>query len=63
MKLSNLIASLLPLLIAACTVSGPSVQVKGPSVRVNPPVEVEVKPAPAEPGSFCPPGQAKKGRC
>jgi hypothetical protein len=36
-----------------------SAEVKGPRVQVTPP-KVEVGP---DVGDFCPPGQAKKGRC
>jgi hypothetical protein len=43
-------------LLAAC-----SAEVRGPSVKVRPSV-VEVGPDDGG-GDFCPPGQAKKGRC
>jgi hypothetical protein len=42
-------------LLAAC-----SARVDGPSVKVRP-ATVEI--GPDNDGDFCPPGQAKKGRC
>lgn len=36
---------------------------KGPELRVGPPVEVKVEGDQGNGGKFCPPGQAKKGRC
>lgn len=52
----KLLSALLMLaLLASCTA-----RVDGPSVRVKPAtVEIES----GNDGGFCPPGQAKKGRC
>ena len=36
---------------------------KGPELRVGPPVDVKVEGDQGDGGKFCPPGQAKKGRC
>jgi hypothetical protein len=49
-----LIAALLGLAIAGCTVTGPQ-------IKVQPPVEIKAEPARG--GTFCPPGHAKKGNC
>lgn len=58
---SVLIASLCCVALAGCTL-------KGPELRVKPPVEVKVEGDHGHHhhggnGKFCPPGQAKKGRC
>lgn len=45
--------------LTGCEVTGPSVKVKGPEVKI-PGVRVA---GDHESGKFCPPGQAKKGRC
>ncbi len=45
--------------LTACEVTGPSVKVKGPEVKI-PGVRVV---SDHDNGKFCPPGQAKKGRC
>ena len=45
-----------------CTAIGGCV-LKGPELRVGPPVEVNVENDNGGGGKFCPPGQAKKGRC
>ncbi len=52
-----LLASL-ALLLAACTISGPRVSVKPIEIK---PLEIEI--GDGHSGSFCPPGQAKKGNC
>ena len=44
--------------LTGCEVTGPSVKVKGPEVKI-PAVKVSTQ----DDGNFCPPGQAKKGRC
>jgi len=44
--------------MTGCEFTGPSVKVKGPKVEI-PGVEIGVQGG----GKFCPPGQAKKGRC
>ena len=44
--------------VTGCEVTGPSVKVKGPTVKI-PGVEVGIQGG----SKFCPPGQAKKGRC
>ncbi|HXU89018.1 MAG TPA: hypothetical protein VFQ62_09205 [Methylomirabilota bacterium] len=57
MKLAFLlIASLSGLAFAGCVL-------KGPELRVGSPVEVTVDGDNNGNGKFCPPGQAKKGRC
>ena len=48
---------------AVCCVAVAGCVVKGPEVRVRPPVEVKVDGHNGGGGKFCPPGQAKKGRC
>jgi hypothetical protein len=48
---------------AVCCVAVAGCVVKGPEVRVRPPVEVKVDGDNSGGGKFCPPGQAKKGRC
>lgn len=48
-------ALLLLALFTACTA-----RVDGPTVRVKP-ATIEI--GPGDDGGFCPPGQAKKGRC
>ena len=45
--------------LTGCEVTGPSVKVKGPEVKI-PGVRVVDD---HHGGRFCPPGQAKKGRC
>ncbi len=44
--------------MTSCQFTGPSVKVEGPKVKI-PGVEIGVQGG----GKFCPPGQAKKGRC
>ncbi len=44
--------------LTGCELVGPSIKVKGPEIKI-PGVEVGVQGG----GKFCPPGQAKKGRC
>ena len=44
--------------MTGCQFTGPSIKVKGPKVEI-PGVEIGVQGG----GKFCPPGQAKKGRC
>ena len=48
---------------SVCCVAFAGCAVKGPEVRVGPPVEVKVEGDNTGGGKFCPPGQAKKGRC
>ena len=51
---------------AVCAVALGGCVVKGPEVRVKPPIEVKVDGDHQHHGGggkFCPPGQAKKGRC
>lgn len=56
-KLATLcIVSVCALAFAGCTI-------KGPEVRVKPPIEVTVEKDNDRDGRFCPPGQAKKGKC
>jgi hypothetical protein len=52
------------LVVAVCCVAFVGCTIKGPEIRVKPPVEVKVeKDNDRDGGGFCPPGQAKKGRC
>ena len=54
---SIVIASVCCMAFAGCAV-------KGPELRIGPPVEVKVDgDNSGGGGKFCPPGQAKKGRC
>ena len=52
-----------------CSVAFAGCAVKGPEVRIKPPIEVKVEGdhgghgGHGGGGKFCPPGQAKKGRC
>ncbi len=46
--------------LAACEIQGPSAKVEGPKVKVD---ESIVSVESGNSGDFCPPGQAKKGRC
>lgn len=50
---------------AVCCAAVGGCVVKGPEVRVKPPIEVKVDGDHHHGGGgkFCPPGQAKKGRC
>ena len=48
---------------SVCCVAFAGCVVKGPEVRVRPPIEVKVDGGNNGGGKFCPPGQAKKGRC
>jgi hypothetical protein len=48
---------------AVCCVAVAGCVLKGPEVRVRPPIEVKVDGDNGGGGKFCPPGQAKKGRC
>ncbi|WP_166371399.1 hypothetical protein [Psychromonas sp. SA13A] len=61
MKIS-IIASLATLiLLTGCTLRGPSITVSGPEVIVDDSSKGKV--SEKNKGSFCPPGQAKKGNC
>ena len=67
MKCNLLLLVGVVLLLSACTVKGPEVEVRPPEVIVDPPVTVETddrshsrrRPGPPH----CPPGHAKKGWC
>jgi hypothetical protein len=50
------------LVISVCCIAFAGCVVKGPEVRVKPPVEINAG-GDNGGGKFCPPGQAKKGRC
>jgi hypothetical protein len=52
-------------LVLACSLmlTGCAAEVRGPSVRVKAPYPVSVDHDHGYKGRFCPPGQAKKGRC
>jgi hypothetical protein len=57
-NMCRITASLLALVIlAAC-----AAEVKGPKVEITPP-EIVIKSNTHSGSTFCPPGQAKKGRC
>lgn len=59
MKFKILVAMFATLLvITGCEIIGPKVKVEGPKVKI-PGVQIEGE----QSGNFCPPGQAKKGRC
>ena len=45
--------------LIGCEVIGPSVRVQGPKVKIPGVRIVDI----SDHGKFCPPGQAKKGRC
>jgi hypothetical protein len=51
------------LVISACCLTFVGCTLKGPELRVKPPIEVKVERDDDRGGKFCPPGQAKKGRC
>ena len=48
--------------VVLCCAAFAGCVVKGPEVRVKPPIEITVD-GDKDNGRFCPPGQAKKGRC
>lgn len=50
----------LPMLLVLALATACAARVDGPSVKVKP-ATIEI--GPGEDGDFCPPGQAKKGRC
>ena len=50
-------------IVSVCCVAFAGCVLKGPELRVGPPVEVKVDGDNSGGGKFCPPGQAKKGRC
>lgn len=53
------------LVVSVCCVAFAGCTIKGPEIRVKPPVEITVDKDDDRDrdGRFCPPGQAKKGRC
>jgi hypothetical protein len=51
------------LVVSVCCVAFVGCTLKGPEIRVKPPIEVKVEGDHDRGGTFCPPGQAKKGRC
>jgi hypothetical protein len=53
------------LVVCVSTVAFAACTLKGPEIRLKPPVEVKVDGDGDRDrdGRFCPPGQAKKGRC
>jgi hypothetical protein len=51
------------LVVSVCCVAFVGCTLKGPELRVKPPIEVKVEGDHERGGKFCPPGQAKKGRC
>jgi len=57
MKLASMVIA------AVCCAAVGGCVLKGPELRVGPPVEVNVEHDNGGGGKFCPPGQAKKGRC
>lgn len=50
-------------IVSVCCMALAGCVLKGPELRVGPPVEVKVDGDNSGGGKFCPPGQAKKGRC
>ena len=48
---------------SVCCVAFAGCVLKGPELRIGPPIEVKVEGDHGREGKFCPPGQAKKGRC
>jgi hypothetical protein len=59
MKFKILVTMFATLLVmTGCEIIGPKVKVEGPKVKI-PGVQIEG----GQSGKFCPPGQAKKGRC
>ena len=57
MKLASMVIA------AVCCAAVGGCALKGPELRVGPPVQVNVENDNGGGGKFCPPGQAKKGRC
>jgi hypothetical protein len=53
-RMTVVVVSVLGMACSGCTVTGPQ-------IKVGPPVEIKAEPAKG--GTFCPPGQAKKGNC
>ena len=51
------------LVATVCCVAVGGCVLKGPELRVGSPIEVQVEGDNGGGGKFCPPGQAKKGRC
>jgi hypothetical protein len=58
------------LVVSVCCVAFAGCTITGPEIRLKPPVEVKVEKDDDRDdrdgnrdGRFCPPGQAKKGRC
>jgi|RhiMetdeSRZDD1v2_1073273.scaffolds.fasta_scaffold3038584_1 hypothetical protein len=51
------------LVVSACVIAFAGCTIKGPEIRMKPPIEVSVEKDKDRDGGFCPPGQAKKGRC
>ena len=49
--------------VSACVIAFAGCTIKGPEIRMKPPIEVSVEKDKDRDGGFCPPGQAKKGRC
>lgn len=61
MKIKTLISLSILILLTGCTLRGPSIKVSGPEVIVDDSANGKV--SQKNKGSFCPPGQAKKGNC
>lgn len=57
-KISFIVLALSLIMLIGC-----AAEVRGPSVRVKGPYPAGVGYDPGYRGGFCPPGQAKKGRC
>jgi hypothetical protein len=51
-----LLASIFVLTLGGCVVRGPEIEMK-------PPIEIKTGSPGSSGGTFCPPGQAKKGNC
>lgn len=61
MKITTLASFAILILLTGCTLRGPSIKVSGPEVIVDD--SAKGKASEKNKGSFCPPGQAKKGNC
>ena len=56
-------AGLVLVFLTGCEIQGPSAKVEGPKVKVDESIVSVESGNKGSQGDFCPPGQAKKGRC
>jgi hypothetical protein len=49
--------------VSACAIAFVGCTIKGPEIKMKPPIEVKIEKDNDRDGRFCPPGQAKKGKC